>query len=491
MQFVVLVAFAIVLMPSGKMPWPAVASGPWTLMVVLGQTVAIAAWGLFSTRRVLRHLDASPVDTATAQRLHARDSAMLGFLALTGWLASMWATDWPQQVRDLWGLDRIHGLDELILLAPMFASVIAGWATMFPADRAIRQLAMEANLREGLPVHPPWGFGAYLLFLVRHQLLLIVVPMALIVVANDAVQDHARYLRSVTRLWWADQAVLVAVAGAVLLFSPLMLRVIWSTSALPQGELRERLAGVSRRLRLKYRDILVWHSQGMVVNAAVMGILPPVRYLMLSDGLLERMDDEQIEAVFGHEAGHVKLLHIPYYMLFAVLSMLIVGGVCELVRWGLHTWASVRLGTAYMTMLAAALVVIIWGLAFGWISRRFERQADVFGARVVSPPAEGCVLPCRVHHTGDVPPNPHSLCATGAALFADALGHIARLNGIPEEARSWRHSSIGSRIRFLRGLAEDPERVRRFARTLTAVRVILVAGTAAGLALAVWLYVEL
>ena len=77
---------------------------------------------------------------------------------------------------------------------------------------------------------------------------------------------------------------------------------------------------------LNYRRILIWESDGMVVNAAVMGLFRPVRYILLSDGLLEMMDDAKIEAVFGHEAGHVKCRHIEFYLLFAVLSMLIVGG---------------------------------------------------------------------------------------------------------------------------------------------------------------------
>src|SRR5690606_775026 len=96
------------------------------------------------------------------------------------------------------------------------------------------------------------------------------------------------------------------------------------------GELRERLEDLCRRIGLTYRRILIWESDGMVVNAAVMGLLRPVRYMLLSDGLLEMMDDRKIEAVFGHEAGHVKNRHIQYYLLVAVLSMLLVGGVAEL-----------------------------------------------------------------------------------------------------------------------------------------------------------------
>lgn len=499
MHFVVLVAFAMVFMPLGSTPWPVIEAPLAVLAVVAGQVVTITAWAAWAAWRVVRQLERDPARPGLAQRRHARDGLTLSTLLVLGLVASLWGTNWPTMVRREWDLQAVYGLAEFVMLTPFFISLLAAWAVMFPADRAIRHLSMEANLWEGLPAHPPWKFGEYLLFLIRHQLLIVVLPMMLIVVANDYFQAHARYLRHVTRLYWADQAALVLVAGVILLFSPAMLRVIWSTSVLPRGPLRDRLQTLSDRLGLRFREILIWHSEGMVVNAAVMGVVPMVRYVLLSDGLLERMDDEKIEAVFGHEAGHVKHRHIPYYLLFAMLSMLIVGGTCEVV------FRVFRVDPSYVTMTAMGILVTLWGLGFGWISRRFERQADLFGARVISPGSEGCDLPCRVHHPRPITPGDggndgahspgadraaasYALCATGARIFGDALARIARLNGIPEEARSWRHSSIGSRIRFLEHLAEAPDAARRFAWTVGAIKAVLVIGTMIGLPIAVWLY---
>jgi hypothetical protein len=65
------------------------------------------------------------------------------------------------------------------------------------------------------------------------------------------------------------------------------------------------------------------------------------------------------------------------------------------------------------------------------------------------------------------------VCATGAAVFASALERVALLNGIPREERSWRHSSIASRIRFLLSLAADPSRAARFERVVRRTKVAM------------------
>ena len=483
MHFVVLVAFAMVFMPVGKPPWPVLEHPLAVVAIVLGQLAAVALWAGWATRRVVRLLDEQVSRPGMAQRQHARNGALLSAAVLAGLAASMWGTAWPQVVRNDWNLGAVYGLDELVILLPFFTAILIAWAMMYPADRAIRQLMMEADLWEGRPARPAWDLKRYLVFLVRHQLLLVALPMLLIVIANDVVQDHITVLRRATRLFWIDQVIVVLVAGVILFFAPLMLRFIWSTSTLPGGALRDRLRAVSQRLGLKYREILIWHSEGMVANAAVMGMLPMVRYVLLSDALLEKMDDEKIEAVFGHEAGHIRHLHIPFYLLFALLSMLVVGGACEL------AWRVFHVDPSYISIGALFLIAATWGVAFGWVSRRFERQADLFGARLVTPSADGCTLPCRVHHEADgVVPVAKALCATGAHTFAGALHRIAALNGIPEEARSWRHSSIASRMRFLEELAADPAAVGRFSRTILVIRVVLVIGTVIGLAVAVWLY---
>jgi STE24 endopeptidase len=150
----------------------------------------------------------------------------------------------------------------------------------------------------------------------------------------------------------------------------------------------------------------------------------------------------------------------------------------------------------YLQVLAMLLIIAIWGIAFGPVSRRFEWQADLFGARSVTPPIEQCDHPCLIHGTLAIEPGAAAdaqgksvaVCATAAHTFGDALHRIAVLNGIPVEARSWRHSSIGNRIRLLKQYAVDPSAILRLNRAVVTIKVVLVVGTAIGLAIGAWLY---
>ena len=498
MQFIVFAAFAIVLsVPDAGPPWTTLTSPVWIWVMVIGQVVAAAAVAARYSRKVLVRLDREPAWLPGAQRLLAHGNAVIRVVLIGGFAASVYLTDWVKVVRGVAVLRPIWGAGELIVLSPFLAAVVGSLMVLYPADRAIRQVSLEHRLRLSQPgAHPTWGLRTYLSFMLRHQVLIIFAPMVPIVVMNDFVspQHFGHAIRQATGLPWADQAVLAVIAGLVFLVAPVMLKWVWHTRRLPPGELRGRLDGLCRRVRLTYRDVLIWESDGMVVNAAVMGLFKPVRYVLLSDGLLETMEDQEIEAVFGHEAGHVKHLHIHFYLLFAVLSMLIVGGIGELVIRHWPDLLSNRSQTRdYLQVFAMGFIVILWGLGFGVVSRRFECQADLFGARSVTPPAGACDQPCLVHGTAlpvpdDPRPTGQPLCATAASLFAEALRRIAVLNGIPPEAKSWRHSSIANRVQLLRRYAVDPDTSARLERSVLAIKAFLLIATLIGLAIAAWLY---
>ena len=121
--------------------------------------------------------------------------------------------------------------------------------------------------------------------------------------------------------------------------------------------------------------------------------------------------------------------------------------------------------------LMTLLLVGCWVFVFGAISRRFERQSDVIGAWATRPDAAGAV------------PDDPRLDPEAAALFALALQQVARLNGIPERRRNWRHGRIADRVAYLRTLAADNPSREPIDRLVRRIKIALWLAAATGVAL--------
>lgn len=267
----------------------------------------------------------------------------------------------------------------------------------------------------------------------------------------------------------AGELIEMAVIGLVVLaLSPLFVRVAWPTYSLPAGPLRRRLERAAERVGFRYTDILVWDTGQMMVNACVTGILPRFRYVLLSNALLEQLTPMESTAVFGHEIGHVVHRHFLYFAFFFIGSIGLLSVFGDLISLAAPSLAqSTWLGGA---VLAAALGVYFWFI-FGHLSRRFERQADVFGGKVVSCETADCP-PHTDLDSGLAPAVTRKpiLCPVGIRIFADALANVAQFNGLDRRNRSWRHGSIASRIAFVESLERHPEREQRFQRGVRNLR---------------------
>jgi STE24 endopeptidase len=250
---------------------------------------------------------------------------------------------------------------------------------------------------------------------------------------------------------------MVTAAGALLL-APELLRRILQTEPMPAGPLRQRLQEVCRRHRIGYRDVLLWRTDHNMGNAAVMGLIPQTRYILMSDLLLETMTDEQIEAVFAHEVGHVIHRHMLWFAVFFGAMMFALIGVSGPIADVMDRWT-------HQAVWPSALAVFVGSVGclsvFLFLSRKFERQADVFAARTiqveeVSPAAQ-----------------PSYVGSHGAMIFSSALQQVARINCIPITAWSWCHGSIAHRIDYLQDLSRDPGRTVAFDRFMGRVYGVL------------------
>ncbi len=516
MYFVIIMAFALVLSDDlpprqlnifGDRPptEPAVLTA--MLAFVLSQIALVAMVALVARRRTLAALDGTPVGQNLAIRKFAQGQFFLLGLLAGCLMATIVCTPWASMVRrpDCWNLDRLPLVGDLLLLAPFFLSLTLAWGIQYRAELRLKGQPLEPS---AIPpfAHPPRAVVprfsaaaaalasaqrksanpdrsviAYVLDKFRHHVLIIAVPMTLIVFVKHFTDRLRPELFKLTGLPWLSDALLGLASITVLVLAPVMLRYVWSTEPLPAGPLRDRFVRTCQRIDLRYREILLWHTHGLTVNAAVMGFIPQLRYILVSDALLETMDEEEIEAVFGHEAGHIHHWHLPFFGAFAATSMYVSGGFVLLLERVLmiRDYALLQLG-------GLGALLFIWLFGFGWLSRRFERQADLFGVRCVTPDVKSCLQWCPVHGTSRTA----GLCVSAANLFGRTLSKIAGLNGIPRRAPSWRHGSIESRCRLIEQMAADPAALTRFDRYLFHIKIALAITTLFGTIAAAVIYYE-
>lgn len=459
----------------------------WTWLGVIGVALAgeVASWLLawqyrchpYRRRLTLRLYN-------LARLLHV--GMVLGF-----YFYALFGLNWGGVVRGAWKVDQLCPvlLGDVLILAPFVSMVLCGWFSFYGVERSLHDASGH------LSALPFWNRWAYVSFHARHYLGLVLAPVLLFKGIQETL--NTVFADSTEADWfpWLSMACLMS---AVLLVTPWLLTKIWQARPLPAGPLRLRLENAARRLGFRYTQILLWNTRGGMANAMVTGMFAVPRYVLLSDGLLNGLTEDEVEAVFGHEMGHVKHHHMPLYMGFAMLSIsclvmsadMLVGNFGnalfeqDTTQWltYLLSWQeSARLwGTCFGGV--AVLGCYVW-LVFGFLSRRCERQADVFGCKAVS-----CGDPrCQGHDENTiVPGDRRGLCPTGIRIFIQALEKVADLNGIRRDKYSWRHASIARRVAFLERLLEDPHVEPRFQRRLTLVKVGLIVALAGLCTALVW-----
>jgi Zn-dependent protease with chaperone function len=356
---------------------------------------------------------------------------------------------------------------ELLTLAPFLLALVLSWTCFYDAERALHAAVSEDPKSF-------WSRWAYVAFHVRHNLALVAIPLVLLVLEKAL----PRLFPSAGQEW---QTVLTLVGGVVALSvfitMPWVLRLVLGLKPLPDCPLRTRLLATAQRLKFRCSNILCWNTRGGVANAMVAGILPMPRYVLLTDRLIADLTPDEIEAVFGHEIGHVKHWHMLYYLVFLLLGLAVVwSAVALFLPPSIHEQDYLR-----VVPLVAAIGAYIF-LVFGFLSRRCERQADIYGCRAVS-----CKQPnCLCHPEGTELAPGSSLCPTGIRTFIDALEKVAFVNGIsrdrPGWLQSWQHSTIARRVEFLHRMLKDPALEPRFQRRVGLVKWSLLLGLAACLA---------
>lgn len=349
-------------------------------------------------------------------------------------------------------------LDELAALMPTLICLMIVWDTQYPLSRAVRFSEARHALDPEAAASQIWTRGQFLLANIRLHLVLLLLPILILLTWSETLDYAAAqldFLEFESEGWLYGT---VLIGGTVLIFIllPLLICKLWGTRPIPGGVLRDRLEAMCLGHGVRIRDIHHWNTYNALLNGAVIGFLPRFRYVLLTDRLTDDLTMAQLEAVMAHELAHIRHRHLFWLavvlgtiMWMGTLAVEVVVGwltpasTSESVAWAWWLWPLIRppqqgwsADTIAVAAFSASLVASL--VLFGWISRRFERQADTFAVQHLSG---------RIERGPFAAAPPVSEAAVHTMIAA--LQRIIELNHVPAERRSWRHGSIAWRQKYL------------------------------------------
>ena len=284
----------------------------------------------------------------------------------------------------------------------------------------------------------------------------IVLPWALLSLCYDLVAFISwPALHDLLLSAWGDFLFYVLFLLFVLLIFPPLVRHLWGCTRMPAGPLRDHLLAFCAGQKFAC-ELYLWPLfEGRALTAGVMGLVPGLRYVLITPGLLEVLTLEELEAVMAHEIGHVKKKHLLLYLLLIAGFSLVVGLYAEpltffllsrdlfysLWRWsGLPPEAMLVVGGTLPLLVA---MLLYFRYLFGYFIRNFERQADLH------------VFSAIDNRYGN---------HYGSQALISALEKIALLSGNIRDQPSWHHFGISERVAYLERCARDTQERGRHQR---------------------------
>jgi len=226
-----------------------------------------------------------------------------------------------------------------------------------------------------------------------------------------------------------------------MLFAPPLVLRLWGCRPLAAGVKRLLIEDFCQKHDFHVREIVLWPSFGTnFPTAGVMGLHRYCRYLLVTDGLLNILNDDELRAVLAHEMGHVKERHLFFYLVF-LLGYLILAYPFSGLSFLLILSSDIPFrvigqpDSQFLTQMSILstlplllLLIFYFRFLFGFFIRNFERQADL-----------------------------HVFTAMGTPFpLISALEKVALHSGDSRDVPSWHHFSIRQRVDFLAAAASRP-----------------------------------
>jgi STE24 endopeptidase len=458
---------------------------PWTIAAAALPIaiILLAAHGmvLWCDRRISTAGNAAPLRRADGLVRAAR------WLIIIHFAASVLVLDWLGLVRGTLG-DLVL-MDELVALLPALLGLAGTWWVYYPIEQRVQSALLVRRLDEGQPIYPTLSRPAYTLLQSRLHLFVMLVPLLMILGLSEAIDKLAQRLGDTAApgSWAAFVTAVSTMLAGVLVFivAPPVICALLDVKRLPEGSLRQSLFDLAARHNVRLRNILLWNTAGTMINAAVLGLVGWFRYVLMTDALLDVMSRRQLLAVMAHEVGHVRRHHMPW-LAAALVAGLFVS--TQVVGAPLYFMSNAQVDSlrsyGVLELVHVSLSMALALVMFGWVCRRFERQADTFAVQHLSAAGMGedGLEPWAgageergaerakdeeterrrdevgaAHgppHQGAVPSGPgpspsNRVTLESVVAMQSALQTIARLNAVDPHRPSWRHGSIAWRQEYL------------------------------------------
>lgn len=360
-------------------------------------------------------------------------------LNLKHWIQKIPATEHFSVLQGIFGL-----LLFLIYLGTIWYFAYPVYGTVF-TQKIARRSFIWSNLRLNLPILFPW----------------MVMSLVFDLIAMSPWVENGGFLTGVggNILFFSGFIILL------MIFMPGIIQYWWGCKPLEISEKAGELISFLHDRKFTYRRLLKWPIfEGRMMTAGIMGVVARFRYILITDSLMEILTAEELKAVLAHEIGHARYFHLPFYVLFMVGFMVISFGLHDLLPYlfSLHPFLmklmsgndSRSINLFYMTLSIPMLMILViyFRYVMGFFMRNFERQADLYSARVMRTPYP----------------------------TISSLEKIAYFSGKTMDVPSWHHFSIRQRIECLRRSLEDPGLASRHNRWVAAFFLIYL-GSVVGL----------
>ncbi len=324
---------------------------------------------------------------------------------------------------------------------PLFLFLFIIWYCSFPQDKDLFGKNprfynyLESNIRLNLSIIFPW-------------------------IIISLIADMLSFLpRDITTYFESNQILsfilFFLLFAAIAVFFPYILVRIWKCPSIPESIERTSLEKFSKKAGVSFSDMVLWNLfDGTMITAGIVGFISRFRYLLVGPELLKILDRDELESVLAHEIGHIKNKHMFFYLFFIIGYTVFSYGFLKIVYAFIlsrdfffqiifsNSQNSNNLLPAISITALLLFIFIYFRYIFGFISRNFERQADIFALQLKG----------------------------NAAGIIRSLNKIAIAGSHSRSAPNWHHFSIAQRTSFLEQCEQNPDLVNKHHTKITRIK---------------------